>query len=175
MNKRAHGITLIELLIVVMILSVAALLVVPAIGRGSGSTLAQAAEVLAADIAYAQIHAISHGETRAVIVFADTHDGYHIAPADDPDTPITNPTDKLPYRVTFGNARTSELAGVMIAGLDLAGDDDETAYQLGFGIYGELDQGEDATITLAAGSERITLTVDPATGQVTAGPITTVE
>ena len=68
--------------------------------------------------------------------------------------------------MAFGLGRAAALGMVESQSVDLDGDD-----ELGFGLYGQLDQTTAATITLAAGDATVTLTLDPATGEVTIGPI----
>ena len=153
-------------MIVVMILGIAAALVAPVLGDTAPTRLRGAAQLLAADLAYAQIESLSHGDDPRVVVFDTTANTYHIAATSDTTTPITNPIGGAPYRVDYGAGRAAHLADVTISAVSLDGDT-----QLGFGIYGQTDQTTDATITLAAGSSTMTLTVDPSTGEVTIGDI----
>ena len=156
------GFTFIEVLIVVLILGIAAALVVPQMGQTAATKLIEAARLLAADLGEAQIESMAHGQDLRLVVFDPDHNAYQIAAASDPDTPITNPIGNLPYRVVFGSGRARPLDGVTLQSLSV-GDDD----QLGFGIYGQLDQATDATITLACEGKTITLTVQASTGEVT--------
>lgn len=154
--------TFVELLIVILILGIAAGLVVPQMGQTASTKLVEAARLLAADLGEAQIESMSHGEDLRLVVFDPDNNAYQIAAASDPDTPITNPIGNTPYRVTFGSDRAGALTGVTIQNLSVGGDD-----KLGFGIYGQLDQTPDATITLACEGKTITLTVQASTGEVT--------
>ncbi|MCC6679762.1 MAG: prepilin-type N-terminal cleavage/methylation domain-containing protein [Phycisphaeraceae bacterium] len=154
--------TLVELLIVILILGIAAGLVVPQLGHTASTRLIEAARLLAADLGEAQIESMTHGQDLRLVVFDPDNNAYQIATASDPATPITNPIGDVPYRVTFGSDRAGALTGVTIDSLSVGGDD-----QLGFGIYGQLDQTPDATITLACQDKTITLTVQASTGEVT--------
>lgn len=160
------GFSLVELLIVVTILGIAAAMVVPSLGNTAPTRLRGAAQLLAADLAYAQIESLSHGDDPRVVVFDIDAETYHIAAVSDTATPIANPIGGTPYLVEYGTGRAAHLPDVTIDSVSLDGDT-----QLGFGIYGQTDQTTDATITLAAGVSRITLTVDPSTGDVTIGDI----
>lgn len=164
MNR--HAFTLVETLIVVLIVGIMAGLALPMMAQTDSSRLRAAADLLVADLAYAQIESIAHSEDPRVMVFDTTDHGYHIAAASDTATPINNPVGNVPYEVVFGQGRAVELSGVTIDTLDV-GDDD----QLQFGIYGQLDQAAAATITLAVGSKLLDLSVDPINGDVTVGAI----
>ena len=169
-RRLAGGFTLMEFLIVVVILGIIGALVLP-MWRDSASTqLRSAAEILMADLAYAQMDSIAHTEDTRVVVF-DTNNGrYWIAPGSTTNTPVTNPTDKNEYRVTFGEGRAGSLNQVGIDAVSVGGDT-----KLGFGGYGQLDQTTNASITLSAGTganqRKITITVDATTGEAAAGEI----
>ena len=158
--------TLVEMIIVVLIVGIAAALALPMFGQTDLTRLRSAAGLLAADLGYAQIESIAHGDDLRIVVFDQDANSYRIATAADPDTPITNPIGNLPYTTTFGAGRARDLAGVTIQGYDLAGDD-----RIQFGIYGQLDQATVATITLAAGGASVTISIDPTSGEVSVGPI----
>ena len=161
-----RAISMIEILIVVLILAIAASLAVPMWSDADVTRLRAAADLLAADLAFAQVESISHGDDLRLVVFDTDNNQYHIAASSDPDTPITNPVGNQPYVTQFGQGRAAELTGVTISGYSLGGDD-----QVQFGIYGQLDQTTDATISLACAGRSITLTLDAVTGEVTIGPI----
>lgn len=163
---RAAGFTLVELLIVVLIVAVAAGLTVPLLAETSTTRLRSAAELLAADLGFAQVASITHGDDRRVVVFDTARNRYHIATASAPDAPLVNPADGKAYRTTFGNGRAHGLAGVSLVSAAVGGD-----ATLGFGLYGELDQTQDATIALRDGGRRITLSVDAVSGEVSIGDI----
>ncbi|MEO1237544.1 MAG: prepilin-type N-terminal cleavage/methylation domain-containing protein [Planctomycetota bacterium] len=165
-RSRSAGFSMVEVIVVVAVLAVIAALVVPNF-RGQDTTkLRSAARLLAADLDTAKAESITHADDLRLVVFDTTDHTYHVAAASDTATPITNPFDGRPYLVDFGTGRASALSGVTIQSVDLDGDD-----ELGFGLYGELDQTAAATVTLAAGGRTVTLTVDPATGEAAIGPI----
>ncbi|MEM1109689.1 MAG: hypothetical protein AAGH99_13470 [Planctomycetota bacterium] len=160
------GYTVVEVIVIVAILSIASALVMP-IFRDQGPTqLRSAARLLAADLDAAKVESLARSDDLRLVVFDTVNHTYHVAAASAPATPITNPFDRQPYRVAFGSGRATALGLVEIQNVDLNGDD-----ELGFGLYGQLDQATPATITLAADGNTITLTVDPATGEATIGPI----
>lgn len=163
---RPAGFSLIELMIVVLVLAIAAALAVPMLGNTAPNKLKGAASMLAADLAYAQVESIAHGDDRRLLVFDNPSDTYHIAAASDPATPITHPITKLPYLIDYGSGTAESLVGVTINSYSLNGDD-----RLGFDIYGALDQPTDATITLGCDGLTVTVTADANTGETVIGGI----
>ncbi len=157
---------MIEIMVVVTVLSIASALVLPMFRDQGATQLRSAAKLLAADLDAAKVESLTHGDDPRVVVFNTTTHTYHLAAASDPTTPITNPFDRKPYAVTFGTGRAAALGMVDIQSVSLDGDD-----ELGFGLYGQLDQTTPATITLAADDATLTLTLDPDTGETTIGPI----
>jgi prepilin-type N-terminal cleavage/methylation domain-containing protein len=160
------GFTLVEIMIVVTILAIAAALAVPMIGDTSSTKLRGAASMLVADLSFAQVESIAHGDDTRLIVFDNPNDTYHIAAASDNTTPITNPINGQPYLISYGSGSTNSLVGVTIDSYTLDGDD-----ELGYGVYGSLDQTTDATITLGCDGRSVTLTVDAETGESVIGAI----
>lgn len=160
------GFTLVELMTVVIVLGIAAALAVPMLGDTATSRLQGAASTLSADLAFAQVESLAHSEDTRVVVFDNPNDTYHIALSSDTATPITNPINKQPYLVDYGSGAAQSLTGVTISSYALDGDD-----ELGFGVYGGLDQATAATITLACEGFTVTVTVDPNTGESTIGAI----
>lgn len=163
-TRRAFS--LVEMMVVIIILGIIANLSVAMFGNVDTTKLRSAAELLEADLSMARVESLTHSDDLRVAVFDPSNHRYHLAAASAPGTPLTNPADKQPYVVTFGAGRALKLDGVTISAVSLGGDN-----QLQFGQYGQLDQPNDATITLAAGSSTLTITLDAATGETTLGPI----
>ncbi len=160
------GFTLIEMLIVVSIIAIAAALVVPMLGDTSASKLRGAAGMLVADVSFAQIETVAHGDDKRMMVFDNENDRYHIAAESDTTMPITNPINGQAYLIDYGTGTTTSLEGVTINGYSLNGDN-----LLGFDVYGGLDQATDATITLGCEGASITITIDAETGEGMIGAI----
>lgn len=160
------GFTLVEMVVVLLVLMIAAAMTVPSFGQSDDARLRSAARLLAADLDYARIDSITHGEDPRLVVFDTDEHQYHIAAQSDPDTPLTNTTTRQNYLTRFGDGRAAALDRVEIEDHDLDGDN-----ELAFGIYGQLDQNDPATITLAAGQKKLTLTVDPINGEVAIGDL----
>ena len=158
--------TLFELMVVLLILAIVATLAAPMFGQTKITRLRSAAEVLVADLGFAQVESIAHGDSLRVVVFDQNDNSYRIATAAEPTTPITNPVGNLPYVMTVGTGRASELDGVTIQSYSLGGDD-----QIQFGIYGQLDQTADATVTLGLAGKSVTVTVNATNGEASIGSI----
>ncbi len=161
------GFTFVELMIVVTILAIAAALIVPQLGATTGNRLRSAANLLAADISFAQGESISHGDDPRAMVFDIPANTYRIARQSDLSTPVTDPVTKRPYVTTFGQGRAAGTPGVSLVSLI-----SDTPNQLRFGLYGELSQANEASISLTADGRFIKLTIHPTTGEVTIGEIT---
>ena len=82
-RARPAGFTLVEMMIVVLVLAIAAALAVPMMGNTAPNKLKGAASMLAADLAYAQVESIAHGDDTRLLVFDNPSDTYHIAAASD--------------------------------------------------------------------------------------------
>lgn len=149
-----------------MIVAIAGSLVMGVGGDQDTVRLRGAADVLAADIGYAQSESIARGDDPRVLAIESDGSGYRIALRRTPASPLNHPIDKQPFRTTFGQGRAAQLPGVVVDQYSLGGDN-----LLGFGIYGQLDQATPATIRLATATKAITLTIAPSTGEVSIGQI----
>jgi Tfp pilus assembly protein FimT len=156
---RITGYSFVELMLILLIVGIFAALAVPYLSQASASRLPAAMRQLEADLAYAQTYSITHHDTPCVVVFDTVNHSYHLAAQASPQTPLINPLDKQPYRITFGQGSAASLAGIRIKTLTV-GDDN----RLGFGHLGQLDQSAPAHITLTDGESDMTLRLDAITG-----------
>lgn len=163
-RRAAAAFTLVELVVVLLVLVVAAGLAMPMFAGGDATRLRQAARLLAADLDYARVESIAHADDPRVVAFDPPAGRYRVAAQSDPATPIAGGVAGQPYDVRFGEGRAEPLAGVAFATDPIAGDN-----AIRFGIYGELDEPADVAIPLACGDLRLTLTVDRSTGQTAIG------
>ena len=159
------GFTLVELVVVLLVLGVAAGWALPLFRDDDAVQLRSAARLLAADLDAARIQSLTHAADPRSLVIDAGQASYHLAPTATPLLPVNNPADGQPYRVTFGHGRARLLPDVTFQQIQPADG------QLDFGIYGQLLTSQPALITLAAGDARVTLTVEPDTGQTTVGPL----
>lgn len=155
-RQRRNAFTLVEILVVVVILGIAAAVVVPHM-LDTGSMHAQAAgRAIIADILFAQNDAIALQETRRV-VFDLTANSYRLT--DGAETVLPDPTRSGgEYDVDF--AGDGRFAGVALAAADFGG---ETV--LSFDALGAPVSG--GQVELTAGDTRYRVTVAEFTGRVT--------
>jgi type IV fimbrial biogenesis protein FimT len=160
-RRSAPAFTLVELLIVITIMAIIAGLAAPMFGEVRGIRLQEAAKLVAADIEFAQTDAILHSADPRLIRFNTAASQYWIAAGSAPATPIANPLDGSQYLVTLGAGRAAGASGVAIQSYSLGGDTD-----LRFDGLGVPDQTTDASVTLAAGTNTLTLIIKAGTGEV---------
>lgn len=162
---------MLEVMIVVAVLGIVGALAVPLFNGTDEAKLTSAARVLEADINAARAESIAHSEDLRLLVFDANNTTWHLAPASNTTTPINHPDTGQPYRRTLGQGSLKQLDTVTVSSfsLDAAGETNDN--KLGFGVYGQLDQANDATITLAINGRTITLTINAITGEVSIGEI----
>lgn len=168
-NRQPLAFTYVEVMATVIVIGIASAMVIPTMGDTAQTQLVKATELLVADLAYAQVESISHSDDPRVMVFDTAAKRYFIAATSDTTTPIINTVTKGNYEVTWGQARAHVLTAVTFGAISADGDS-----IIGFGQYGQLDQTEDATIVLVAGTNQITVTLDAITGEASIGTITAV-
>lgn len=161
--RRAY--TLIELLIVIVLITIAFGLTLPTIGDSKELRLREAARLLAADIEFAQSESIAHpgDNDRRVVAFDTTNNRYWIAPRSDTSVAaaVTDIVIQAPFVVQFGAGRAASLHGVTLQSVSVGTND-----ELRLDPYGVPEQGSDATVTLQCGPATMTVTVDGSTGEV---------
>ena len=155
------GFTVIELLIVVVILAIAALTAIPMMSSASSMQIRSATNLMMADLEYAKSMAITRGLNYSVVFDVDA-DSYQIEDQDD--NVIAHPVKKgFDYIVSFPN--DSRLNRVDITNVNFNGSPSVESVEfdcLGspVGITGE------GTVTFQAGDMTATITVEPVTGYI---------
>jgi prepilin-type N-terminal cleavage/methylation domain-containing protein len=167
---RAGAFTLIEIIVVVVILSIAALIAVPMMSSAADIQVRSAANRLAADLDYAKNMAITH-QRQFSVVFNDsvsTANGYQIQ--DSTGTVITNPVSGRNFSVLFASERGINRVRISACVLDPA----TTPEAISFNYLGaplvngaDLNNGQ---IILSADGFSLTVMVEPMTGYVTITP-----
>ena len=147
------GLTVIELLIVVVILAIAALTAIPMMSSASSIQIRSATNLIMADLEYAKSMAITRGQNHSV-VFDPGTDSYQIE--DQNNNVISHPVKKgFDYIVSFPN--DSRLNRVDVTNVDF-----DTTQRVQFDCLGSPDNG--GTVSIQAGNTTATITVEPVTG-----------
>ena len=164
--KRARpGFTLIELMIVMVILGIAAMIVVPMASSAGTMQVRAAGNMVAADLEYTKSLAISRGQKYAVIFDKTGGKYYQYRVVDQNGNPVRHPmTLKLGYVVNFQS--DSRLGQVEIAGVSFNGTDKVSFDSLGSPFDGNGGNLNSGAITLQAGGLTKTIHVEPVTGYI---------
>jgi prepilin-type N-terminal cleavage/methylation domain-containing protein len=168
MRARASAFTMIELMVVLVILAIAAATVVPMMSSAASMQIRTAASMIATDLEYAKSMAISRGQWFSVW-FDTTNESYQI---EDQDGVILHPVKKgFPYVIDFQN--DSRLNKVNIVSADFDPGSNQT---ISFDYLGSPHSGDGAAnplnsgvISLQAGGSTRTVTVEPVTGYISIG------
>jgi len=154
------GFTLVELLIVVVIITIAALTAIPMMSSAASMQIRSAANMLTADLEYAKSMAISRGQYFSV-VFDKNTESYRIQ--DQSGTVISHPVKKgFLYEINFGN--DGRLNKVDIVDADFDGTSVVKFDYLGSPYNGSNSPLNSGVISLQAGGTTTTVTVEAVTG-----------
>lgn len=160
-HRLRRGFTLIDLMVAVTILVVAAVMVLPEISDHSRMRLMAAARVLTSDLELAQVMTISDPSKPVVVCFIPGEARYFLAYAETPTVPIKRAGTNDDYEVILGQGRAAGAAGVSIFLTDMDGD------QLAYDVHGGLvNITKSPVITLAMGTRWIKLRIAPTTGTI---------
>ena len=163
-NRNAGAFTLIEIIIVMVILVIAAMLAVPMVSSAAGMQLQSAANILSADLEYAKSLAITRQRSYSV-VFNVGNNSYEIH---DSDGVITHPMQSSkPFSVDFD--ADSRLNRVEITDADIDGVATITFDYLGspYSGSGTTTPLNSGVVTLQADTITMTVNVEPVTGYIT--------
>jgi type II secretion system protein H len=169
-NVKTAGFTMIEILIVVVILAVAAMIVVPALSSAADMQVRSAANTIAADLDYARGLAITR-QKNYTVVFDPASESYAIQEYDGAANPlIKNPLTNQDF--TMDIDADSRLSQVDIDSADFDGDADDAvtfnylgAPCAGIGAVTPLNSGI-ITIQDKNGAFKLYVKVEAATGYV---------
>ena len=155
-----RGFTVIELLIVVVIIAIAALTAIPMMTSADSFQMRSAANMIAADLEYAKTIAISRGQSFSV-VFDKANESYRIE--DESGTVIAHPVKKgFDYIIDFQN--NSRLSKVDIEDVDFDTTSEVKFDYLGSPYNGDGDPLNSGVISLRVGQITVTVNVEPVTG-----------
>jgi prepilin-type N-terminal cleavage/methylation domain-containing protein len=151
--RMSGGFTLIEIIIVVVILAIAAMTAIPLMSSGGSVQIRSASNLIAADLEYARSMAISRGQNFSVVFDKDT-ESYRIE--DQYSNVIPHPVKKgFNYIINFQN--DSRLNKVDITNVNF-----NATERVQFDCLGSPDNG--GTISLSANGPTATITVESVTG-----------
>ena len=157
----ARGFTLIEILIVIVILAIAAMTAIPMMGSAASVQIRSAGNMIAADLEYAKSLAISKGQNFWV-VFDEGAESYSIEGLDAVGNRIT-----IPHPVKKGFDYVIDFKNEGLGRVDITDADFDGASQVQFDYLGSPDKG--GTVHLQAGTTTATISVEPVTGYITVG------
>lgn len=166
-GRVARGFTLVDLAIAVMVLLVIAAVAMPSMRPDDRARLLGAGSRLVSDLEYARSLSIGDPSNPATLVLREEGDGYWLARAETPETPIERNGLGDPYEVIFGEGDADMLAGITIA---LVGSDQGGAVI--FDAFGRLSPAVAAELRLTNELGDLPALVDPWTGDTTLDAIT---
>ena len=157
--RRSHrffdsGFTIVELLIVIMIIGIAAMISVPIMSSGGNIQIRSAANMIAADLEYAKSIAITRQENFSVS-FDSNNDFYEVQ--DTNGVVILHPVSKRSYRIDFPNDERLSRVGI-----------DVPSFTVTFDSLGSPSSGGVVNLSLkGSGGGTITqVMIEPVTGFV---------
>ena len=154
--------TLVEILVVIVILAIAAATVIPMMSSAGSIQIRSAAQMIAADLEYAKSMAISRGQNYSVVFNAGA-DSYAIQ--DQGGTVIAHPVKKgFTYVVDFAN--DARLNRVDIAAANFDGTSTVKFDYLGSPYDGDGNPLNSGSVTLQADTVTMTISVEAVTGYV---------
>lgn len=156
----ARAFTIIELIVVIVIISIAALIAIPTLSSAGDSQVRSAANMIAADIEYAKNMAISRQQMYSVI-FNTSSNSYKIC--DKVGNVIEHPIN-ISSDFVVNISDESRLSQVEIISALFDSTDTLTFDYLGSPYNGLSNSLNDGKIILDAGGYSITINVQPVTG-----------
>lgn len=158
MTPYAHeprsGFTLLELLIVMVILAIAAAMVIPNISSGKDLEATSAARLITADLEYAQNMAITHQEP-VTVTFSVSSESYTLS---NTSGPLIHPMTKTAYTIAL--ASQQGFSGLDIVSANFGGSDTVSFDEIG-------TPSNAGSVTVQSGASRYRIDVAAATGRVT--------
>lgn len=148
------GFTLVELMVVMIILAIAAAMILPQAFGTSDLRAKSAARLVVADLEYAQNTAIVT-QSNTTVTFDDSNNSYEVSNVSGT---LIHPITHQEYEVDFDTKRGFD--GVSIVAVDFDG-----GFSVTFDSLGAPDP--DGTVDIGAGEHAYRVTVTPVTGRVT--------
>jgi prepilin-type N-terminal cleavage/methylation domain-containing protein len=174
--RRPNAFTLVEILVVITILGIAAAVIVPELGTRGDLKAAAAARMVMADLIYAQNRAIAT-QTRHYVKFdtTSTPQSYRIVTSITPLVDIQQPVTKASsYLANFGAGGTSGLTECSLGTVSFEGQTTVVFDELGVPYAYDpvantttaLTTTGGSTVQVKSGKFTLTVTVEPYTGEI---------
>lgn len=174
------GYSLVELLMVITLMSIAAALALPSVNPGIHDQLQGAAEIVAGDLAYARGLAVTNNGTYR-FTFDLTNSAYTLVYSGSDPSLKTLPSNPFqapgadPTQYTVALSQLPSLGGsVQLAAVGTSGTNPAPQTTIEFGPYGSTTQSAATVVWLSAGAGAaqrfISVSVNPVTGLATIGP-----
>ncbi len=159
------GFTLVELIIVLVVLSIASMMAIPMMSSASSSQLRSAANLIAADIEYAKSFAISRGQLCSV-VFDEGNESYRILDKNGNliEHPFKRGSDFIVEFKNDGRLQNVDITAASFDGETTISFDSLASPYSGAGLSTPMNVG---TISLSAGGNTAKVNIEPVTGFVT--------
>jgi len=162
---RFRGFTLIEMLMVIVILMIAAMSTLPMMSAAGSIQLDVAGDMLVADLSYARSMAISRGQYYAVS-FDPAGETYQVE--DQTGTVIKHPVSKQDYIVDFPNNSRVDLVKIDSANFD--GTQEIRFDYLGSPYNAGNNPLNSGQIVISGNAQTRTISIEPVTGVVSVSP-----
>ncbi len=156
-----HGFTLLEMLVTVILMAIAAAMMVPMLASNDSSYVSAGVGLIVADLDFAQTTAINDPGDNAVVHFDPAASRWWITKESTPGTILTMTTGE-PYDTTMGVGRAETAINVTFS-LVYATDN-----KIVYDAFGRLTQAVNPVITVTSGSASSQITIDAETGFLTA-------
>ena len=181
-KRHPDAFTLLELLIVISLMSILASLIIPRLEPTIDAQLQGAAQVVAADLAYARSLAVTNNSSYQLSFDAESnryvlaHSGANTLLDDLPRSPFRRADDPADKQTTDLDELPRMGLTVRLLVVHKANDSLEVVGDLQFGPLGGTSRPEETVVWLTSGAGRsqryLSLRVDPVTGLVSIGQLT---
>ena len=166
----ARAFTLIEILVVVVIIGIAAAIIVPNLGSRDDLKTSSAARMLMADLIYAQNLAIAQQRPHYVR-FDTAAQQYEVLSAVSPSAAlVTHPVQMAPFLVKFGTGANGAMRDVRINAVTFDGQSilgfDELGVPYAVTSAGVSSAMTSGSVALRCGGHTMTVTIEPFTGEL---------